>query len=182
MKSIIPAVTIERRIYLIRGHKVMLDSDLAELYDVTTGNLNKAVTRNIDRFPADFMFRLSREEYNSLRFQFGILKRGGHSKYPPHVFTEQGVSMLSSVLKSKRAIHVNIAIMRAFVKLRETLTLHKELAGKLGLLENKIAKHDEEIQSIFEAIRQLISHPPEKPKKQIGFTAKEKRMRYYAKK
>ena len=117
MKLPMPPQHIERRIYLIRGQKVMLDSHWAELYGVATKNLNKAVTRNMDRFPEDFMFQLSKEEYASLRFQIGTLKRGQHSKYLLRVFTEQGVAMLSSVLRSKRAAHVNIAIMRAFVNL-----------------------------------------------------------------
>ena len=132
-KSAIASVErIENSILLLRGHKVMLDRDLAALYDVTTGNLNKAVRRNLDRFPQDFMFQLNSEEAESLRFQFGSLNRGQHFKYLPYAFTEQGVAMLSGVLNSQRAVQVNIAIMRAFVRLRETLSLHKELAGKLA--------------------------------------------------
>ena len=114
MKSLVPQEVIENKILLIRGIKVMLDKDLADLYGVTTGNLNKAVTRNLDSFPPDFMFRLTQEEADSLRFHFGSLKRGQHVKYLPRVFTEQGVAMLSSVLKSKKARQTNIAIMRAF--------------------------------------------------------------------
>lgn len=145
----------------------MLDRDLAELYGVTTGNLNKAVKRNIERFPDDFMFELTGGETKNLLFQNGTSSWGGTRKIPK-AFTEQGIAMLSSVLKSKRAVQVNIAIMRVFVKLKEIISTHKELALKLELLENKFEKHDQEIQAIFEAIKQLIT-TPEKPKKQIGF-------------
>ena len=145
----------------------MLDKDLATLYGVTTGNLNKAVSRNIDRFPDDFMIQLTDEEFKNLIFQFGISSWGGTHKLS-RVFTEQGIAMLSSVLKSKRAIHVNIAIMRVFVKLKEILSTHKELSGKLTELENKIERHDEEIHTIFEAIRQLMK-PPDTNKQKIGF-------------
>ena len=148
MNEIIPQEIIEKKIFLIRGHKVMLDKDLATLYGVTTGNLNKAVSRNIDRFPDDFMIQLTDEEFKNLIFQFGISSWGGTRKLS-RVFTEQGIAMLSSVLKSKRAIHVNIAIMRVFVKLKEILSTHKELSGKLTELENKIERHDEEIHTIF---------------------------------
>jgi hypothetical protein len=165
----IPAERIEKAILLIRGQKVMLDRDLAELYGVTTGNLNKAVRRNLDRFPPDFMIQLKKEEYESLRFQFGILKKGRHSKYLPYAFTEQGVAMLSSVLRSKRAVHVNIEIMRAFVRLRQILAAHKELELKLEEME---MKYDEQFQVVFEAIRQLMT-PPDPPRKRIGFEAKE---------
>lgn len=170
MKTLVPMEVIERKIYLIRGQKVILDRDLSELYGVETFNLNKAVKRNIARFPEDFMFQLNKEESESLRFQIGILKkgRGEHRKYLPYVFTEQGVAMLSSVLKSERAVQVNIAIMRAFVRLREILTNHKELAQKLMLLEKKLEKHDSEIRIIFDAIRQLML-PPSKETTRIGF-------------
>jgi len=167
MNEIIPQEIIEKKIFLIRGHKVMLDKDLATLYGVTTGNLNKAVSRNIDRFPDDFMIQLTDEEFKNLIFQFGISSWGGTRKLS-RVFTEQGIAMLSSVLKSKRAIHVNIAIMRVFVKLKEILSTHKELSGKLTELENKIERHDEEIHTIFEAIRQLMK-PPDTNKQKIGF-------------
>ena len=165
----IPAERIEKAIVLVREQKVMLDRDLAELYGVTTGNLNKAVKRNLDRFPPDFMFQLKQEEYESLRFQFGILKKGQHSKYLPYAFTEQGVAMLSSVLRSKRAVNVNIEIMRAFVRLRQFLSAHKELKQKLEEME---MKYDEQFQVVFEAIRQLMT-PPDPPRKRIGFEAKE---------
>ncbi len=176
MKELIPEEAIEKKIYLIRGQKVMLDSELAELYGVSTKRLNEQVRRNIKRFPEDFMFQLNDEEFNilksqivisSLRSQIATSKRGGR-RYLPYAFTEQGVAMLSTVLNSERAIQVNIAIMRAFVKLREILSTHKELAYKLNELERKTERHDTQIQAIFEAIRQLMT-PPEKPKHRIGF-------------
>ena len=170
---------IAERIFFIRGQKVLLDADLAKLYGVTTFNFNKAVRRNIDRFPEDFMFRLTAEEVSALRFQFGMSKpegRGGR-RYLPYVFTEQGVAMLSSVLRSTRAIQVNIAIMRAFVRLRQFLATHKELAEKLTDWERKIGTHDEQIQAIFEAIRQLMT-PPEPKKRKIGFLVRERAARY----
>lgn len=178
MKVLVPIEMIERKIYLIRGQKVMLDSDLAELYHVETKILNKAVKRNEQRFPKDFMFRLTAEEMEFLRFQFGTSKSGsGGRRYLPYVFTEQGVAMLSSVLNSDRAILVNVAIMRTFVKLREVLSTHKDLAHKLAQLEKKIEKHDEEIGAIFDAIRLLMAEPKPKEKK-IGFIVKERGARY----
>ena len=171
----IPLQRIERSILLIRGHKILLDRDLATLYGVTTGNLNKAVRRNLERFPADFMFQLTTaetEDWVRSRFQFGTLKQGSNIKYAPYAFTQEGVAMLSSVLSSPRAVQVNIGIMRAFVRLRETLSLHKELAHKLANLERKIVNHDESIQTLFESIRQLMT-PPETPKKEMGFHMKE---------
>ena len=170
MKELMPQEVIENKIYLIRGHKVMIDKDLAMLYGVKTKNLNKAITRNIERFPEDFMFQLTPDEFTSLRFQFGTSKKGrGGRRYLPYVFTQEGVAMLSGVLNSERAVQVNIAIMRAFVKLRQIISTHKELAHKLNELERKIERHDTEIQSIFEAIRQLMTPPPDKSKKRIGF-------------
>lgn len=161
---------LEQKILLIRNGKVMLDRHLAELYGVTAGQLNQAAKRNKDRFPPDFMFQLTPEETLSLRSHFAILKggRGHHRKYLPYAFTEQGVAMLSSVLRSKRAVQVNIAIMRAFVRLRQILTENKELAGKLAELEQKIGRHDKEIQTIFDALRHMLS-APKKEKRQIGF-------------
>ena len=160
---------IERRIYTIRDHRVMLDADLAELYQVETFNLNKAVKRNIDRFPDDFMFQLSADEWKALRFQIGIPNTGrGGRRFAPHTFTEQGVAMLSSVLNSERAVQVKIAIMRAFVKMREEMATHKDLAHKIEALERKYQSHDDEIQVIFKAIRQLLEAPPA-PKRRIGF-------------
>jgi len=170
MKDLISLETIEGKIFLVRGHRVMIDKDLAELYEVRTKNLNKAVSRNIESFPADFMFQLTAEEYRSLRFQFGTLERGAHSKYLPRVFMEQGVAMLSSVLKSKRARQVNIQIMRAFVKLRQLLNTHKELARKLEELEKK---YDAQFKSVFDAIKMLMTPPPDSdpgPKTIPGFT------------
>ncbi len=169
VSSLVPQEIIEQKILLIRGYKVMLDKDLAALYGVTTGNLNKAVNRNLDRFPDDFMFQLNLKEVKNLIFHFGTSSWGGTRKIPK-AFTEHGILMLSSILKSKRAIHVNIAIMRTFVKLRQMLSRHKVLGTKLSQLERKIEKHDEEIQSIFKAIHQLMS-PPESPKRRIGFHA-----------
>jgi hypothetical protein len=176
--TLIPLEVIEHRIFLIRGQKVMLDKDLAELYAVQTRDLNKAVKRNVDRFPEDFMFQLTNVEFKSLMFHFGTSKRGGTRKMP-YAFTEQGVAMLSGILKSQRAVHVNIAIMRAFVKLREILCTHKDLAHKLEELEKKLGTHDRQIQSIFEAIRQLMA-PPEKPKRPIGFGVEEPKAIYRA--
>ena len=164
---------IEKKIFLIRSQKVMLDTHLAELYGVETKILNKAVSRNLERFPDDFMFQISKEEWNSLRFQFGTSKKGrGGRRYLPYAFTEQGVAMLSSVLKSKRAVQVNVQIMRAFVKLREILSTHKELAQKLKELELKIDSHDQQIQAIFDVINQLIT-PSDPPKRKMGFTIDE---------
>ena len=139
----------------------MLDADLAALYGVTTGNLNKAVKRNLDRFPPDFMFQLTSDEAENLRFQIGISSSDfGGRRYLPYAFTEQGVAMLSSVLRSKRAVQVNIAVMRAFVQLRQVLSSHAELARKLADLEQRIEGHDTAIRSLFDAIRQLMAPPP----------------------
>jgi hypothetical protein len=162
---------IESSILLIRGQRVILDSDLANLYGVSIKRLNEQVKRNLRRFPTDFMFQLTRKETSSLRSQFATLKtkgRGKHRKYLPHVFTEQGIAMLSGVLNSRRAIDVNIAIMRGFVKIREILSNHKELAQQLERLDHKIEKHDVEIQTIFSAIKQLM-RPPDRPNRKIGF-------------
>ncbi|MFA6430801.1 MAG: ORF6N domain-containing protein, partial [Candidatus Margulisiibacteriota bacterium] len=142
MANIIPIERVEGKIYLIRGQKVMIDRDLAELYKVKTKELNKAVKRNIDRFPDDFMFQLSKGEYNALRFQSGTLEKGKHSKYLPNAFTEHGIAMLSSVLHSKRAILVNITIVRAFIKIRQVLATHVEVSRKLKELEQRVGKHD----------------------------------------
>ena len=156
----------------------MLDRDLALLYNVSTGNLNKAVKRNQSRFPADFMFQLTTREFNDLIFQFGISSWGGR-RARPYAFTEQGVAMLSSVLNSERAVKVNIAIMRAFVKLREALDTNRELAKKFAELEQRVGVHDDEIAAILEAIRQLMA-PPEKPRREIGFHVRERAGRYRA--
>jgi len=140
----IPVKRIEKSIMLIRGKKVMIDGGLAELYVVSTSALNKAVTRNIDRFPPDFMFRLTSEEFSDLKFHLGTSSWGGTRKLP-RAFTEQGVAMLSSVLRSKRAIGVNIAIMRAFVELRKTSSSHKQLAQKLREIEARLEDHDRRV-------------------------------------
>lgn len=165
-KAIIPVERIESSILLIRGQKVMLDSDLAVLYGVTTKRLNEQVRRNLRRFPSDFMFQLASEEAVSLRSQFAASKRGGR-RYLPYVFTEQGVAILSSVLNSERAVEVNILIMRAFVKLREMLATHKDLAKKLEEMEKK---YDEQFKVVFQAIYELMK-PLEPKKRQIGFKA-----------
>ena len=169
MGELVLQEAVESKILLIRGYKVMLDTDLARLYGVTTKRLNEQVKRNIRRFPPDFMFQLSIEEATSSRSQFATLKQGQNIKYLPYVFTEHGVAMLSSVLNSERAIQVNIAIMRAFSKLRQIFATHKELAGKLNELEKKLNKHDEDILVIFEAIRQLMEPPPAKARVITGF-------------
>jgi len=159
---------IEAKILSMRGHRVMLDADLAEMYGVTTFNLNKAVKRNIERFPDDFMFQLSRQEYEDLKFQAGISRTHGGRRTSPYAFTEQGVAMLSSVLRSERAIRVNVEIMRAFVRIRQYLGAHVELARKIGELEKRIKTHDGEIALIFSAIHSML-HPATKKKRQIGF-------------
>ena len=154
----VPAEVIQSKIYLIRGHKVMFDGDLAKLYGVPTKVFNQQVKRNLKRFPGDFMFQLSLEEVQNLRSQFVTSSWGGR-RYAPYVFTELGVAMLSSVLNSDRAIEVNIQIMRVFTKLREIMASHKDLARKIEDLEKKFQDHDRRIIQIFEAIRQLIAAP-----------------------
>jgi phage regulator Rha-like protein len=169
MNNLIPVETIAAKIYLIREQRVLLDRDLAQLYEVETRTLKQSVRRNIRRFPDDFMFELTREEEESLRSQSVILKgRGQHSKYQAFAFTEQGVAMLSSVLKSDRAIEVNIAIMRAFVKMREMLSSSRKFAAKLEELEKRLGEHDENFQIVFDAIKQIIT-AEDKPRKKIGF-------------
>jgi ORF6N domain len=176
-KTIIPSEVIEKRIFIIRGQKVILDFHIAELYQVETKALKRAVKRNRARFPSDFLFELTQQEYTALRYQLGTLKRGEHSKYLPFAFTEQGIAMLSGVLGSPRAVQVNIAIMRSFVKLREVLATHKDLVRKLAELESK---YDAQFSVVFDAIRQLMK-TPEYPKKEIGFRVKETKMQYKAK-
>ncbi|MSP37776.1 MAG: ORF6N domain-containing protein [Deltaproteobacteria bacterium] len=172
--TFIPSERLVRSILLIRGEKVMLDYDLADLYEVEVKQIKRQVRRNIDRFPKDFMFELSKQEYDSLRRQFGTIKRGEHSKYLPYAFTEQGVAMLSTVLRSRRAVRVNIEIMRAFVRLREIVATHKDLARKLEALEGK---YDAQFKMVFDAIRQLMT-PPEPKKRKIGFLVKERAAKY----
>lgn len=159
-------INIEQRILLIRGEKVILDSDLAELYSVKTGTLTRAVRRNMERFPNDFMFQLTKQEVNILTRQNGISSSWGGRRYLPYVFTEQGIAMLSSVLRSDRAVLVNIEIMRAFVRLRQMLESHKELSKKLANLEKK---YDAQFKVVFDAIRQLMEPPANKKKRSIGF-------------
>lgn len=160
----VPAERIEKAILLIRGHKVILDRDLAALYGVTTGNLNKAVTRNLDRLPDDFMFQLTADEFADLKFHFGISSWGG-TRRRPRAFTKQGAAMLSSVLRSGRAVHVNVEIMRAFVRLREMIASRADLVRRLDRLEER---YDRQFRAVFEAIRALI-RADATPRKQIGF-------------
>lgn len=164
---------ISQKIYIIRGKKVMLDKDLAELYDVETKILNKAVKRNIERFPADFMLHITQSEAENLRFQIGTSKiKAGGTRYLPYAFTEQGIAMLSSVLHSERAIQINIQIMRMFTKLRELLEQHKDLRVKIEELERK---YDKQFQSVFFAIKRLLSNTEkEKSKRRIGFNLSKK--------
>jgi len=164
----IPDERIINRIFLIRGRKVMFDSDLAELYEVKTKVFNQAVRRNTERFPDDFMFQLTKEEHRALRSQFVTLEngRGQHKKYLPHVFTEQGIAMLSSVLKSRRAIQVNIQIIRTFTKLRQLMASHEELRRKIEELEKK---SDQRFKTIFELIKNLLDEKV-KPRAKIGFS------------
>ncbi|MDO9289668.1 MAG: ORF6N domain-containing protein [Thermodesulfovibrionales bacterium] len=176
MKELIPVEIIEKKIYLIRNQKVMLSSDLADLYGVEPKVLIQAVKRNIERFPADFMFQLSNQEFVNLKSQIVTSSWGGIRRANPYAFTEQGIAMLSSVLRSKRAIEVNIHIMRAFVKLRELMATHKDLARKLADMEKK---YDAQFKVVFDAIRQLMT-PPEPKKRKIGFEVRESRAKYRA--
>jgi len=166
----VPVERIERSILWVRGQKVMLDRDLASLYGVKTRVLVQAVKRTIERFPKDFMFQLTSDEFEILRSQSVISRQWGGRRYPPYVFTEQGVAMLSSVLRSKRAVRVNIEIMRTFVRLRRMLASHEELARQLDALEKK---YDAQFRVVFEAIRQLMK-PPEPKRRRIGFKIEEK--------
>jgi len=169
VKAAISQEIIEQKIFMVRGHRVMIDRDLAELYGVRTKVLNQAVKRNISRFPLDFMFQLTKIEKEAVVTNCDHLKTLKFSTQLPYVFTEQGVVMLSSVLHSENAIQVNIAIMRAFVKLKQILSVNKDLAYKLAKLERRIEKHDVEIHAIFEAIHKLMAPVPVKSKPQIGF-------------
>lgn len=173
MSALVPVEVIENRILSMRGQRVMLSADLAELYGVEPKALVQAVKRNLKRFPEDFMFQLTQDEGRLLRSQNVTLKkgRGQHTKYPAYAFTEQGIAMLSSVLNSDRAIAVNIEIMRAFVRLREMVASHEELAKKLEELEKK---YDARFKAVFDAIHALLE-PPKKPKRGIGFETSEGR-------
>ena len=166
MSKVMQLELIEQKIFSIRGYKVMFDRDLALLYGVETKYLTRQVRRNISRFPDGFMFKLSQDEF--LRCQ-NVTSSWGGRRYLPYAFTEQGIAMLSSVLNSERAIQVNIAIIKTFVKLLEVLATHKELAQRLAELERRMDKKDNEIMALFEAIRKLTAPPPEKPKHKIGF-------------
>lgn len=177
MSSSAPSLAplIESRIYVIRGQKVLIDADLAALYQVLTKNLNLAVRRNRSRFPEDFMFQLDRDEAESLRLQIATSNRGGR-RYAPYAFTEQGVAMLSSVLTSERAIEVNIAIMRAFVRLRQMLATNQDLASRLDELERqqldqsmRLDQHDTQIEHVFSTIDQLLAPPLDASRRRIGF-------------
>lgn len=169
LPALVPTERIANMILLLRGVKVMIDRDLAELYGVETKVFNQAVRRNTDRFPDDFMFQLSKGEFNTLRSQIVTLKgRGKHPKYLPLAFTEQGVAMLSSVLHSKRAVQVNIQIMRTFIRLREMLMSHKVLKEKIEKME---AKYDKQFKAVFETIKELIVQK-EEPREEIGFKAR----------
>ncbi len=171
--EITPAPIVETHIYLIRGQKVLLDADLAALYDVETRVLNQAVKRNRERFPEDFMFQLTRKESEALTSQIVISNATGRGvrRYRPYAFTEQGVAMLSSVLSSQRAIEVNIAIMRTFVRLRQLLATHEDLARRLDQLEWRQNEQGQQIQTVFETIQHLIEAPADEPKRRIGFPA-----------
>jgi hypothetical protein len=171
MKQLIPQETIETKIYNIRDQKVMLDRDLAGLYGVQTKVLKQAVNRNIERFPDDFMFQLNSKEFKNWRLQFVTSNSGDRMglRYRPYAFTQEGVAMLSGILKSSRAIQVNIQIMRVFIKFRKTFLVHYELANKLNELEHRVGSHDVKIQAIFEAIKRLTMPGDVKKKEKIGF-------------
>jgi hypothetical protein len=170
----VAAEVIQQKIYLIRGHKVMLDRDLAAVYGVQTFRLNEAVKRNIGRFPTDFMFQLTKEESEALISQTAISKTGrGGRRTLPYAFTEQGVAMLATVLNSERAVQMSIAIIRVFVKLREMIATHKDLARALDDLQLKQEEHSEQIAAIIDTINQLLLPEPVPPKRRIGFNAGE---------
>jgi phage regulator Rha-like protein len=166
--TIVSVKQIESLILIIRGQRVMLDSDLAELYGVTTSRLNEQVKRNRERFPQDFMFQLTGEEFKILMSQFAISRGHGGRRKLPYVFTEHGAIMAANVLNSERAVEMSVYVVRAFVKLREMLATHKEMARKLTELEKRLDSHDEDIRALVIAVRKLMA-PPSKPKKQIGF-------------
>ena len=167
----VPFAAIESRIHLIRGNKVMLDADLAELYGVSTKNLNRAFQRNRERFPEDFMYQLTRKEFANLRFQIGTSSLHGGRRYLPYAFTQEGIAMLSSVLRSSRAVAVNIEIMRAFIRMRGMLLSVDELARKVEALERKAVDNDQNMEEVFAALKELMT-PPESPRREIGFHAR----------
>ncbi len=178
-KIIAPVNDIESKILLLRGQRVMIDKDIAELYGVATKRLNEQVKRNKDRFPADFMFQMTSEEKSELVANCDRFNSLKHSTSLPFAFTEHGALMLASVLNSERAVEASIYVVRAFIKLRELLLNHKELSIKLRELESKVESHDEQITAIIKAINQLLT-PPETPKRKIGFLIEEKRIKYSA--
>ncbi|MFQ5779519.1 MAG: ORF6N domain-containing protein [Nitrospiria bacterium] len=174
----LPTKRIEQLIFLIRGQKVMMDSDLARIYGITTKRLNQQVKRNLDRFPKDFIFQLTKKEFSNLILQIATSSSGyGGRRTLPYVFTEHGAIMLASVLNSPIAVRASLQVVRAFVRLREMLATNKELAGKLAKLERKLEGHDQAISNLFEAIRQLLNQP-ESNRRKIGFHVKEGRERY----
>ena len=177
-KIAVPLERIENRILLVRGHKVLLDADLATLYGVSTKRFNEQVRRNAARFPEDFMFRLSAEEWNSLRSQFATLKTGRsqHRKYLPLAFTEHGAIMAATILNSPRATEVSVYVVRAFVRLRELLASNKDLARRLDQLERKLGSHDQAIAGLVNTIRHLMA-PPEPNRRPIGFVTPEEKKR-----
>ena len=170
----IPDELVMNKIYFVRGQKIMLDRDLAELYGVETKVLNQAVKRNADRFPEDFMFQLTKDEWEFLRSQFVTLEtgRGKYPKFLPFAFTEQGVAMLSSVLKSETAIRVNIQIIRVFTRMREMIMTHKDILVQLEKMEKKLTGHDEDLALVFKYLKQLLN-PPQPPRQKIGFKRKD---------
>ena len=169
----VPEETILEKIYVIRGLKVMLDRDLAEMYGVEVKRLNEAVKRNSTRFPEDFMFQVTQVEYNPLRSQFATLEKGRHSKYLPYAFTEQGVAMLSSVLNSETAIQVNIQIIRLFTKIKQLILDNKDLWMKIEKIEQHLLKNDEEIKTVFAYLKRLLIQE-NKPREPIGFRTSDK--------
>lgn len=172
--KVIPEETILRKIYMLRGQKVLLDMDLAALYEVETGYLKRQVKRNIERFPEDFMFELTPNEYNSLRSQIGILSRGAHSKYMPFAFTEQGGAMLSGVINSPKAIEMNIAIMRAFVETRKLLHGNTKIAEQIQQIFDRLGEHDVQLTSIYEAMENLMDHNAEEKAKKVKWEDRER--------
>ena len=172
-KILVPIDRIQSKILFVRGEKVMLDQDLAELYGVKTGQLTRQVRRNLERFPSDLMFQLNKEEFATLRSQTGDSSWGGR-RYPPYAFTEQGVAMLSSVLRSKRAVGVNVQIMRAFVQLRRFLSSQEQFRRKFLALERKLTEHNAHFRIVFEVIRQLMAPASPGKKRQIGFVRDKK--------
>ena len=179
--ALIPAERIAQAIFVIRGQKVIIDADMAELYEVTTKRFNEQVRRNLERFPQDFMLQLSQEEWDALRSQFATLKpgRGQHRKYLPYAFTEHGAIMAATILNSPRATEVSVYVVRAFVRLREVLASNKELALKLSELESRIGRkldsHDQAIAGILNAIRELMRPPEPAKKRPIGFVTGEEK-------